>query len=149
MREINVRGRHSRTRIQHPGGGESKTQVPTGLNVDINILMRRMSDSGERPIGDRELTFGDFTNVNSLQDAISIVEANNEQFAQLPALVRDAAANNPVRLVEMYDDPDGYEALVDAEYAAAGRERPAPPPEPAQGTPEPQETPSPGGESEG
>lgn len=85
---------------------------------DINMIVKNHTDQGfwshQNP---RQPMYGDFTMAVELQEALGRVDAAHADFESLPADVREAAANDPVRFLEMTADEEGFADLVEAGMA--------------------------------
>lgn len=78
---------------------------------DINTIVRNFGLSYEIPSSFRLPSYGDFTGVNTFEEAVNVIAAANEQFDLLPADVRARFANNPVDFVEFCSNADNAEEL--------------------------------------
>lgn len=70
---------------------------------DINVIIRKYLRTGELP-GLREGVYADLSGLTGLQDAIQVVRDADLAFSALPADVRSAFDNDPVRLVQEAHD---------------------------------------------
>lgn len=64
---------------------------------DINVIVDRFLRTGEMPQVD--FTEIDVSDVGDFQDAMNIVRAAEEQFAELPSKIRERFHNDPVALM--------------------------------------------------
>lgn len=89
------------TRYTHPawpgtGGFEdSAARQESKDECDINRIMARYLKTGQFPPGVGVGLFGDFSEVTDFQSAQETMMRAGEQFAGLPAKVRDRFQNNP------------------------------------------------------
>lgn len=81
--------------------------------TDLNSVMRRYMQTGELPVNG-PVSYGDFTKVDSLLDAMIQVDQAEKSFAELPAKVRDLCENDPVKFLAMVETDDGRQALNEA-----------------------------------
>lgn len=109
--------------------------------VDVNVLMARYEQTGTIPQHVGDALWGAFDQALDLKSAMDQAGAAREAFGELPAKVREAADNNPVRFLEMLEDDTDLEVLADAglemsqewadareaRIAAAAAATPAPP----------------------
>jgi phage internal scaffolding protein len=72
--------------------------------ANINVLMRRYSVTGVAPVGVGVAKYGDFSDVGDYLAARSVVADAEEQFASLPAELRDLLGNDPARFLEFVAD---------------------------------------------
>lgn len=106
---------------------EDYEQCPTKQSeaeaCDINNIMARYQATGLLPeIQRREPSFGDFSTMETLQEAMAIVAQANSQFAALPSAVREKFANNPAEFLKFVDDPKNNDALVEMGLAERPKE---------------------------
>jgi len=80
-------------------GGPSLTQQHLKDDADINVIMRRFGYTGALPVGAAGAVYGDFTGIESYEDAVELVERSKRDFLSLPANIRERFANDPARLV--------------------------------------------------
>lgn len=82
---------------------------------DLNRIVKRYAQTGVWDhLSPRQPTYGDFTGARSLDEAYELVRQAEEEFYSLPADVREKAANDPVRFLEMLASEDGAEILRQA-----------------------------------
>lgn len=91
--------------------GESRTRQEFAAESDINRLVERFRDTGSfydplttAKAGKRQPFFGDVTEVPDYQTALNIVIDAENNFASLPAKVRDRFNNNPQELIDFVSD---------------------------------------------
>ena len=101
------RPRDRHPRVYAPSGGPRLTKDEFRREADLNLQLRRYLETETRPADDEQLRefFVDLDGPQSLQEALDLVEQADELFASLPAAVREACDNDPLRLAEMAQDP--------------------------------------------
>lgn len=85
--------------------------------VDVNELMKKWDPSGQqfnRAISQGMVTptgmhYDDFTDGKTLQEALDIANHAKEQFAMLPANLRNRFENNPINFLNYVNDPNTLE----------------------------------------
>lgn len=100
---------------------------------DINVIVERFLRTGEMPQVD--FTEIDVSDVGDFQDAMNIVRAAEEQFAELPSKVRERFHNDPVALMRFVGSEQNR-----AEALALGLIQAPPKPSPAPAEPSPTPT---------
>lgn len=116
-----------RPRVQMKPVGESMTKQEFATDQDINFIVKKFQKTGVMGgLSHKVPEFADVSNAVTLHEAMSVWDEANAGFASLPSGVRDAAGNDPIQMLEMLDDPDGYAVLVEAGMEM--EERPEPPP---------------------
>lgn len=99
----------------HPlSSGESMTKQCFKEECDINNIVKRYMDTGilGDPFDTRKPVFGDFSDVPDFHEAQGVIAKAFEQFADLPAEVRDRFANNPAQLMEFLDNPANRDEAI-------------------------------------
>lgn len=82
---------------------------------DPNVLLAQYRRNGTLPaVQMRQPLHGDFTGPTDLQDQMEAVDAAWDRFNALPADVRTACENSPVRFLAMIEDPDQRAVLESA-----------------------------------
>ncbi len=101
-------------RVQTDPVGKSKTKQSPRDQVDINAIVKRWQSTGvlEEALGEGP-TYGDFTGVEDYLSAALKVQAADEQFAQLPAHIRDHCENDAGKFLAFVFDPDNAAELVE------------------------------------
>lgn len=109
---VSVYGDHKRVSIEFkPGYGATKQAHKD--ECDVNIILAKYRKTGRLPdLISRDPRFGDFTEVGSYLDSMNVVALANEQFAALPAEVRDRFANDPARFLAFAHDPKNSDDLI-------------------------------------
>lgn len=85
-------------------GDPGKTQQEFKDECDINRILGRMARGQEFPL-EKVGSYGDFSDVPTYQGALDLVRYAGEQFAQLPAKVRDRFKNDPAEMMAFVQDP--------------------------------------------
>lgn len=95
--------------------GKSRVSVDEARAADVNNLMAQYRKHGTMPaVSLHNPLYGDFSGPQDLQSQLEAVQAAYDVFNELPASVRTAADNDPVRFLEMFDNPDERVMLEDA-----------------------------------
>ena len=116
------------------GDPEKQAKQEFRESCDINNIVRRYGSRGQFDhIETRSPMYGDFTASVDLGDAYRTIESAEEEFYSLPASVRKAADNDPVKFLQMLHDEAKVQELVDAGLPVEGKKAspeapPVPPP---------------------
>lgn len=86
-------------------GDPGRTQQEFKDEVDINRIMARVMGGGEFPPEMKVASFGDFSEVPDFQKSLDLIMRAREQFAALPASVRDRFQNDPQKFLAWAHDP--------------------------------------------
>jgi len=119
--KVVVRSRFSprvRPRISFKGT-EVITKQSHKDECDINVIVRRAHRAGEWPPNQKKPSYGDFSAVPDFQEAMNLVLRAEEQFASLPAAVRDRFSNDPARFLAFANDPNSAEEMIRLGLATA------------------------------
>lgn len=74
-------------------------------DCDINVMMAKYQTTGVEPRSNpRAPQWGDFSNVPAYQEALDIVRQADDDFALLPAEVRERFGNNPTGMLRFLSD---------------------------------------------
>lgn len=76
---------------------------------DINVLFGRYLETGEMPQVLDGLSYGNFEGIFDFQTAMNSVRLAQEQFATLPARIKNRFDNDPQKLIAFLDDPENRE----------------------------------------
>lgn len=103
--------------------GKKSTDIACGPGVtkqsfkdecDIHTIMQKYHATGllthlsaSRPM------YGDFTSVPDYQTALNRVNFANDEFAKLPAKMRERFHNDPVELLKFLENPENRKEAVD------------------------------------
>ncbi len=119
-----VRKFNYREAVKTPVGTLSRTKQSLAAETDINYIVHRFKASGGTAhVNALPAKYGDFSEVTELKAMFDLVDQAVASFEALPAAVRSAAHNDPIRLAEMIASPEGMQALLKAENKWA---RPSP-----------------------
>lgn len=112
MEQINGALR-ARRRVQKVFTKPSRTKQAFRKECDINEILKKYKTTGQLPdLIKANPSYGDFADVATYQDSLNMVIFAQEQFAALPAKVRDRFANDPARFLEFAEDPANASELV-------------------------------------
>lgn len=137
---VRIRNALDRDRVQRIVRGDSRTKQSFKDECDINNVVRRYATTGMLShVSRRQPTYGDFSSVTSLEQAIDLVAQLDDEFREMPSGIRAAADNNPLRYLEMLTSQAGVDRLAEAGLKFDQVDAPASPPEgePAPGPAEP------------
>lgn len=85
----------------------SMTRQSDAEDCDINVMMAKYQATGVEPrVNPRSPQWGDFSTVVGFQEAMNIVRQSEEDFALLPAEVRDRFGNDPAGLLRFLENED-------------------------------------------
>ena len=73
---------------------------------DINVILERFGKTGQLPVNTISGTYGDFSGVHDYHTALNAIIASENEFAALPAQLRNKFANDPANLVQFLDNPE-------------------------------------------
>ena len=100
-----------RRRVQHPGGGKSRTKQADAASVDIKAILGRYINTGLVSQRREPGTYGDFSSASTFSDAMNRVREAEEQFMLLPAEIRRACDHDPAVFLEKVFSPEGRAEL--------------------------------------
>lgn len=119
-------------RVQTTIEGPSRTKQAPAEETDINFIVKRHTQGARVPLNPRTPHYGDFSKAVDLTAAHELWAAAEDDFMSLPADVRTAANNDPVRFLEMLASEQDTQELIDAGLAVEeppeGAETGGPPP---------------------
>lgn len=93
-------------------GGANKDDL---AGADINKIVAQYRKNGTLPrVNPSKPLYGDFTGPSDLQAQLEAVQDAHDRFMELPADVRSAADNSPVRFLEMFDNEAERDLLTSA-----------------------------------
>lgn len=118
----------------------TRTQQQFRDECDLNVLMARYVKTGTLPQSTRKALYGDFTTATDYQEAQNTILHARDQFAALPAKVRDRFKNSPAEFLSFVANPKNLdematlgllseEAVARRASAAAPRDAESAPPE--------------------
>lgn len=91
----------------------SRTKQADKEGCDIHVILRKIEQGSILPdLIKANPRYGDFSQVKDFQTSMEIVMRAEEQFAALPAKVRDRFENDPARMLEFCADPANREEMV-------------------------------------
>ncbi|AYQ58199.1 putative VP3 [Microviridae sp.] len=90
--------------------GKTRTQQQYKEECDINTLMARYRDQGILPRG-RAVQYGDFSTLESYQEAQNLLVQAREQFDSLPSEQRARFKNDPALFLEFVTDKGNVAAM--------------------------------------
>ncbi len=94
-----------RRRVQHKGGGLSKTRQADALNTDINTIMKKYVAHGILPRPPGTARYGDFSSGLDFKTAMDAVTAAQSNFMELPSHIRSHCRNDAGEFLDMVFDP--------------------------------------------
>ena len=92
--------------------GASRTKTEFADEANINNIVRRANISGVLPQGSRQPLFGDFSEIQTYEEAQGQITAAQESFLQLPAELRAKFDNNVADLLDFIDNPANEEEAI-------------------------------------
>lgn len=131
-------GPKPRIRVTHDGGGKQMTKKSDALRSDISAIMARWIAHGMKPGDDKQLQYGDFSNIADYHTAMNKLTEAQQSFMKLPSHIRKACGNDPGQFLDMVYDPEQRHRLEELGLldhqapadAPAAVEPPDPEPEP-------------------
>ena len=102
--------------------------------------MGQYTKTGVLPQGQRQPTYGDFTNVTEFRDVVDRIKVANDDFSKLDAETRAKFGNKPEFLIAFLSDPANAQEAIEMGLIPGekAQEKPAEP-EPAEQPKEPVE----------
>lgn len=82
------------------GRDEGLVQQQFANEVDINTIMKRFGINGSMPFGNAQGVYGDFSGIESYEDALRKIEEADRKFMSLPPDVRERFNNDPAELIQ-------------------------------------------------
>jgi len=96
-----------------PNYGPSRTKQDGAEEADINNIMAKFQKTGELPSTNSHTPiFGDFSTLPDFQEAQNIIAQATEQFAAMPAKLRDRFGNSPSNFLEWAENPANQDEMV-------------------------------------
>lgn len=95
-------------------------------DADINTIVARFGLTGQMPTNLRVPTYGDFTGVADMRDALEAIHYANEAFMQLPAPVRARFNHDAASFVDFCSNPANLPEMKSMGLTAPETPRPAP-----------------------
>lgn len=107
-------------RIQLKTVGKTLTKQSFANETNINKIMARYKKTGQFPHPDsRTAMYGDFSAVNTYQQAIHKITEADDLFASMPSDLRAQFNNDAGAFLEYYEDPENEDHLVELGMVAA------------------------------
>lgn len=101
MKVTKTKRKNGRVRLQMSTTKPSMTEQQHKDAVNINTIVAKARKTGMAPIQSGSPLYGDFSQVESFQDAQDMINAARDQFInQIPAEVREMFGNNPAAMME-------------------------------------------------
>jgi len=121
-------------------GTISRAKQSFKKEADINNIMGQYTKTGVLPQGQRQPTYGDFTNVTEFRDVVDRIKVANDDFSKLDAETRAKFGNKPEFLIAFLSDPANAQEAIEMGLIPGekAQEKPAEP-EPAEQPKEPVE----------
>lgn len=130
----------TRVRLQKIFTEPTRTKQSFGNECNINTIMRRYYKTGViEHLRHDSPRYLDLSNATDYLDAILTVQAAEDAFMELPALVREHFANDPAVYLAAFHDPDRRPELQELGLVLPEAPEPAvpvPSPEPAEPVPD-------------
>lgn len=101
-----------RVRVIAEVGGPSLTKQSMAAETDINQIVARHIAHDAPFFADGRATYGDFFGFGDYHASLDAVMQAQEEFAKLPAAVREHSENDPGKFLAMVYDPSRRDELV-------------------------------------
>lgn len=98
-----------RVRVTVNTGTESLVEQYHKEDCDIHVILKRYAKTGVLPINDAVPHYGDFSNVQTYQQAQNLIARINNYFESLPSRIRERFSNDPNSFLEFVNDPANRE----------------------------------------
>lgn len=86
-------------------GDPGKTRQEFKEETDINVIMRKYAKTGQLPqLIKQNPSYGDYTSVQSYQEAVEVAQSAQEKFRHLPVNLRTRFQNDPAKFLEWIDN---------------------------------------------
>lgn len=109
---VHIRTIFNSMKVEKMFEGASRTKSEFAEEANINNIVRRANISGVLPQGQRQALFGDFSEVQTYEEAQTQISEANESFLHLSAEVRAKFNNNVADLLDFIDDPANKEEAI-------------------------------------
>ena len=96
----------ARIRVVLDTGDEVITEQFHKDDCDIHTILRRFVATGVLPTLDKSAYYGDFSNVQSYQEAQTLIARINSYFESLPARLRERFGNSPSKFIDFVNDSE-------------------------------------------
>lgn len=118
-----------RTRVSVSFPNPTKAKQANKAECDINTIMAQYAKTGLiSHVARYEGRYADVSTSVDYQQALGIVQAAQEMFLSLPALIRKEFDNDPERFLAFAEDPKNARALSEMGLAAPMPPEEVPPP---------------------
>lgn len=94
-----------RVRVTVNTGTDSLVEQYHKDDCDIHVILKRYAKTGVLPINDAVPHYGDFSNVQTYQQAQNLIARINNYFESLPSRIRERFSNDPNSFLEFVNDP--------------------------------------------
>ena len=94
-----------RVRVSVNTGTDSLVEQYHKDDCDIHVILKRYAKTGVLPINDAVPHYGDFSNVQTYQQAQNLIARSNNYFESLPSRIRERFSNDPNSFLEFVNDP--------------------------------------------
>lgn len=106
--------RYSRGRRPKVEWGPSLTQQSLANECDVNVIVAKYLKTGDARIFNQRIAqWGDISDIGSYQECLQRNKEAAEAFATLPARIRDAYGNDPMRLADALGSPEERSKLIE------------------------------------
>lgn len=92
--------------------GKSLTKQSFKKECDIHSILEKHKRTGVMTVRSGSPQYGDFFEPLDYQDALNTIIVANEQFASLPAAIRDKFANDPLTFLEFCTNEENSEEMI-------------------------------------
>ena len=116
-----------RNRVQKEFKKPSRTKQADRQTSDINYIMKRYGGISNIPAGSVPLNYYDTVGAPTYEEALMIVSRGKDAFNSLTAVQRAHFDNDPVKFLQLMDDPSRKEEAISLGIlkAPAGSKEPA------------------------
>lgn len=108
----NDRPARQRRRVQHEGGGRSRTKQSDADHTDINKILNKYVSTGVLPKPPGTARYGDFSHGMDFKTMMDRVTAAQSDFRTLPSAIRRHVDQDVGAFLDMVFDPERKEELV-------------------------------------
>lgn len=98
-----------RVRVTVNTGTDSLVEQYHKDDCDIHVILKRYAKTGVLPINDAVPHYGDFSNVQTYQQAQNLIARVNNYFDSLPSRIRERFSNDPNSFLTFVNDPANRE----------------------------------------
>lgn len=112
--ETRIRSRFGeRLRVSFVTDGDSLTEQYHKDDCDIHTILNRYLKTGVLPITEAVPQYGDFSDVQTYQEAQNLLIRTRNYFESLPSRVREMFDNDTATFLRYVNDPKNHEKLVE------------------------------------